>query len=140
MLTGGPSPGRDLQCPLRDLGDRMAPRSKSLPSPSHKGERSRPSHAPVRLSEFRMAIRQMLDVDAEPAGAVELHVRHKNGEDWQGTVHVFDISGHPRASQCYAWPEPVDEASLIIRVVSAAGRITSPQQAVRSILNRRRQT
>jgi hypothetical protein len=95
------------------------------------------SHAPVRLSEFRMAIRQILDCDADPIGAVELDVRRRNGENWNGTVHVFEISGHPRASRCYAWPEPLDETSVIIRVVPHAGRITSPEQAVRSILNRR---
>ena len=95
------------------------------------------SHAPVRLSEFRMAIRQILDCDADPIGAVELDVRRRSGEDWHGTVHVFEISGHPRASRCYAWPEPLNETSVIIRVVPQAGRITSPERAVRSILNRR---
>jgi hypothetical protein len=93
-------------------------------------------HAPVRLSEFRMAIRQVLDADAEPAGAVELHVRRRNGKEWHGTVHVFDIAGHPRAKRCYAWPEPLNDTSVIIRVVAQAGRITSPEQAVRSVLNR----
>jgi hypothetical protein len=95
------------------------------------------SHAPVRLSEFRMAIRQILDCDADPLGVVELHVSRRNGEEWNGTVHVFEIAGHPRASRCYAWPEPLNETSVIIRVVAHAGRITSPERAVRSILNRR---
>ena len=85
-----------------------------------------------------MAIRQILDCDADPLGVVELHVSRRNGEEeWNGTVHVFETAGHPRAGRCYAWPEPLSETSVIIRVVPHAGRITSPEQAVRSILNRR---
>jgi hypothetical protein len=95
------------------------------------------THPPVRLSEFRMAIRQVLDADADPSDVVELHVPRRQGQAWNGTVHVFSISGHPRATQCYAWLEPLDERRMIIRVVPRAGRITSPQQAVRSVLNRR---
>jgi hypothetical protein len=91
----------------------------------------------MRLSELCMAIRQVLDADAQPAGVVELRLRCRNGKDWHGSVHVFDISGHPRARRCYAWPEALDAMSTIVRVVPHAGRITSPEQAVRSILNRR---
>ena len=85
-----------------------------------------------------MAIRQVLDADAEPAGTVELHIARRTGEDWHGIVHVFDISGHARAKRCYAWPERLDATTVIIRVAAHAGRITSPEQAVRSVLNRRR--
>jgi hypothetical protein len=95
------------------------------------------SHAPVRTSEFCMAIRQILDADAVPAGVVDVRLRRRNGEDWHGRVHVFEISGHPRARRCYAWPEPLDASSIVIRVVPQAGRIAAPEQAVRSILNRR---
>jgi hypothetical protein len=59
-----------------------------------------------------MAIRQILDCDANPLGVVDLHVSRRNGEEWNGTVHVFEIGGHPRASRCYAWPEPLDETSV----------------------------
>jgi hypothetical protein len=87
-----------------------------------------------------MAIQQTLGCEAGHAPqAIDLHVSRRNGEDWNGTVHVFEIAGHPRASRCYAWPEPLNETSVITRVVPHAGRITSPEQAVRSVLNRRNQ-
>ncbi len=95
------------------------------------------SPTPVRLSEFRMAIRQILNADADPAGVVRVHLRRRNAKEWHGSVHVFDISGHPRARRCYAWPEPLDAANVVIRVVPQGGRIASPEQAVRSIINRR---
>jgi hypothetical protein len=85
-----------------------------------------------------MAIQQTLGCEAGHAPqAIDLHVSRRNGEDWNGTVHVF--AGHPRASRCYAWPEPLNETTVIIRVVPHAGRITSPERAVRSVLKRRNQ-
>ena len=27
---------------------------------------------------------------------------------WEGTVHVFDLEGHPKATRPYAWSSPVD--------------------------------
>ena len=29
---------------------------------------------------------------------------------WMGTVHVFDLEGHPSATVCYAWSEPVEDS------------------------------
>lgn len=26
---------------------------------------------------------------------------------WEGIVHVFDVSGHPTATACYAWSSPI---------------------------------
>src|SRR4051812_8253052 len=27
---------------------------------------------------------------------------------WQGVVHVFDITGHPKAKRAYAWSSPIN--------------------------------
>ena len=27
---------------------------------------------------------------------------------WEGIVHVFDITGHPEATRCYAWSSPIE--------------------------------
>ena len=27
---------------------------------------------------------------------------------WEGVVHAFELSGHPRASTCYAWSSPIE--------------------------------
>jgi hypothetical protein len=87
-----------------------------------------------------MAIQQTLGCEAgHTAQCIDVHVSRRNGEDWSGTVHEFEISGHPRASRCYTWPEPLNETTVIIRVVPHAGRITSPERAVSSVLKRRDQ-
>jgi hypothetical protein len=40
----------------------------------------------------------------------ELHVAEIFREQlaWEGTVHVFDLEGHPTASTAYAWFSPVE--------------------------------
>ena len=27
---------------------------------------------------------------------------------WEGTVHVFDLTGHPTANRAYAWSSPIE--------------------------------
>jgi len=27
---------------------------------------------------------------------------------WDGVVHVFDLSGHPKATRAYAWSSPIE--------------------------------
>jgi hypothetical protein len=27
---------------------------------------------------------------------------------WQGTVQVFDVEGHPKATRAYAWSSPIE--------------------------------
>lgn len=35
-----------------------------------------------------------------------------NGETvWEGMVHVFDITGHPKANRAYAWSSPIEGSS-----------------------------
>jgi hypothetical protein len=47
-----------------------------------------------------MAIQQTLGCEAgHTAQCIDVHVSRRNGEDWSGTVHEFEISGHPRASR-----------------------------------------
>jgi len=27
---------------------------------------------------------------------------------WEGTVHVFDLEGYPKATRAYAWSSPIE--------------------------------
>jgi hypothetical protein len=59
------------------------------------------------------------------------------GAQWEGKVHVFQLSGHAKATRCYAWPEPVSHTAVIIRVVLHSGRVASAEEAVKSVLRRK---
>ncbi|RWI99972.1 hypothetical protein [Mesorhizobium sp.] len=30
---------------------------------------------------------------------------------WEGLVHVFDVQGHPKAKQAFAWSSPIEEST-----------------------------
>jgi hypothetical protein len=93
----------------------------------------------VRLDEFRIAIHQTHNCEAHTLSEV-VHVTlpRRKGPAWEGPVHVFEISGHREARRCYAWPDPVNQASVIIRAVLHSERISSAERAVRSVLSRAR--
>ena len=59
---------------------------------------------------------------------------------WEGVVHVFDLSGHPKATRAYAWSSPIEgSAKRRFFAVLHVGPIKSPLDAVRaSIVAERR--
>jgi hypothetical protein len=54
---------------------------------------------------------------------------------WEGVVHVFEIDGHPKAKQAYAWSSPI-EGSQKRRffAVLHQGPVKSPVYAVRAAI------
>jgi hypothetical protein len=54
---------------------------------------------------------------------------------WEGVVHIFDLSGHPKATRAYAWSSPI-EGSTKRRffAVLHMGVIKSPADAVRAAI------
>jgi hypothetical protein len=60
-----------------------------------------------------------------------------NGQTvWEGTVHVFDLEGHPRATRAYAWSHLVGDTGERRRfhAVLYLGGIRSPLDAVRAAI------
>jgi hypothetical protein len=55
---------------------------------------------------------------------------------WEGTVHVFDLDGHPGATRAYAWSHMVGETGERRRffAVLHLGGIRSPVDAVRAAI------
>lgn len=55
---------------------------------------------------------------------------------WEGTVHVFDLEGHPRATRAYAWSHLVGDTGERRRfyAVLHLGGIRSPLDAVRAAI------
>ncbi len=54
---------------------------------------------------------------------------------WEGTVHVFDLEGHPTATRAYAWSSPIKgSAKRRFFAVLRTGGIKSPADAVRAAI------
>jgi hypothetical protein len=89
--------------------------------------------------EFRLAIHQIHNCEPQSLEAVvDVKIPPGTGASWSGKVHVFQLSSHPKAKRCYAWPEPLGGTAVIIRAVLHSGRVASAEQAVKSVLRRRR--
>jgi hypothetical protein len=99
----------------------------------------RPQPMPVREAEFRLAIHQTHDCEAEELEEI-VDVRiSRNGVKWEGRVHVFTLRGHPSATLCYAWPEAITATATVIRATLHSEKISSAERAVLSVLQRSRQ-
>lgn len=54
---------------------------------------------------------------------------------WEGAVHVFDLAGHPNASQAYAWSSPIAGSNRPrLFSVLQLPPIMSPDDAVAAVM------
>ncbi len=79
-------------------------------------------------------------VDAEHGGtatfAQVVPIREMHGEQlvWQGTVHIFDLAGHPKATRTYAWSYELPDGKRRMFAVLHTTPITGPREAVRAAI------
>ena len=91
----------------------------------------------VRESEFRLAIHQIHDCEAEALeSVVYVEIPRRSGAAWKGKVHVFELTGPRKSTRCYAWPEALSKTAITIRTVLHSAKISSPEEAVKSVLRR----
>ena len=53
---------------------------------------------------------------------------------WKGSVEVFDLAGHPRASQCYAWGFQDDDGKWQYVAVLQVAPVDTPLKAVQAYI------
>jgi hypothetical protein len=54
---------------------------------------------------------------------------------WEGVVHVFDLTGHPKANRAYAWSSPIEGSDRRrFFAVLHQGPVTRPVEAVRAAI------
>ncbi|KQC06799.1 MAG: hypothetical protein APR62_07495 [Smithella sp. SDB] len=52
---------------------------------------------------------------------------------WEGTVSVFELTGHSQTDKCYAWSSPIDGSTkLRYYAVLHIPPVDSPEKAVRA--------
>jgi hypothetical protein len=93
------------------------------------------------IVDFQDAIAHMHDCKSSYVDAVEVDERMpestplKGQPVWQGTVHVFELTGNPKAKLCYAW-RTFNEDSQRWRYAAVlhAGAVVSPVTAVQGFI------
>ena len=89
----------------------------------------------VDTEELRTAVERMHHCHAQPAEVIPICESFQGQPVWQGIVHVFELTGHPTATRCYAWSSPVGESDKRrFFAVLHLPPITSAQDAVRAAI------
>jgi hypothetical protein len=57
-------------------------------------------------AQVQMAVSQLCNCGATGRETVPVHEIFQGKTVWQGDVVVFDLSGHPKAKQTFAWSHP----------------------------------
>jgi len=85
--------------------------------------------------DLKLAIRRLHNCEASYIEEVPIIEKFGKKTVWQGTVHVFKITGHPQSNTCYAWSSPI-EGSTKRRYYSVLEipPIDSPEKAVRAAI------
>jgi hypothetical protein len=91
--------------------------------------------ADVAATELARAVESMHACNAVLAQSVPVRERHGEATVWEGVVHVFDLSGHPKATRAYAWSSPIEGSDKRrFFAVLHEGPVKSPVDAVRAAI------
>lgn len=84
----------------------------------------------VTVEEMRSAVNTTYPCEVTKLVSSEkVTCRHGDSEDVID-VYLFDICGHPHASQCYVWADVVDSHLTVIPVVLRTPRLSTADRAV----------
>lgn len=90
---------------------------------------------PPNIEELRNAISETHGCDSKWIESVDVTEKFQGQTAWDGTVEVFELIGHPKATRAYAWTyrdgdqnktmailgmSPVDSAQSAVKVAIAA--------------------
>ena len=89
---------------------------------------------PAGLPALHDAIKHLHGVEATWVESVPVHETFQGRTVWEGEVQVFDLTGHPAASRCYAWSHATEGERRRFVVVLHAPPVDSPEKAVRAAI------
>jgi hypothetical protein len=85
----------------------------------------------ISLSEMRLSIHQIHDCNATHCiETIKIECSRQPLSSFN--VYLFEIEGHPTATQCYAWGIFINKNLIAIPAVLRSQKIFNAEQAVRS--------
>ena len=87
------------------------------------------------IGQLRQIIEQMHKCGAQFIESVPVSEMFQGEMVWQGMVNIFDLTGHPKSTKCYAWSSPI-EGSKKRRFYAVLNipPVDSPERAVRAAI------
>lgn len=87
----------------------------------------------ILADELRLAIQQLHGCPSRLLECVPLSGDTEE-QALGGTMHVFELLGHPSALKCYAWAAPTRTNTTIMYAVLQSDAVNSPELAIRTVL------
>jgi hypothetical protein len=91
------------------------------------------------LEKVKEAVEKSHGCTATHTGTVPVREVFRGSVVWEGEVEVFTISGHPKATRCYAWGYAIEGGRTESVTVLEIPPVTSPQIAVKVAIAAQRQ-
>jgi hypothetical protein len=88
----------------------------------------------VSAQELKRAVESQHGGTATLVQSVPVHEQHGGETVWQGTVHIFDLAGHPKAKRAYAWSYELPDGKRRFFAVLHVPPIIGPVEAVRAAI------
>lgn len=83
------------------------------------------------LPALQDAIRNMHGCGSVWVESVPVHETFQGKTVWKGEIQVFDVTGHPTVTRCYAWSHATSGARRRFYAVLHVHPVDSPAAAVR---------
>jgi hypothetical protein len=86
------------------------------------------------IQTLQEAIRKAYGCDSKHAASEPVEEVFQGKAVWKGVVEVFDLIGHSKAKQCYAWGHAMRDTGNEVRFVTVLGvpPVVSAVTAVRA--------
>lgn len=88
----------------------------------------------VSTDQLKQAVESQHGSTATLVQSVPVHEQLGGETVWEGTVHVFDLAGHPKANRAYAWSYELPDRRRRFFAVLHVPPIDSPAKAVRAAI------
>jgi hypothetical protein len=88
----------------------------------------------VSAAELSKAVESQHGGKATLVQSVPIREEHVGQTVWDGTVHIFDLAGHPKATRAYAWSYKLPDGKRRFFAVLHVPPITGPREAVRAAI------
>lgn len=89
----------------------------------------------VDPAELQAAVQATHGGRATLREVVWVHETFQGEPVWEGSVHVFDLQGHPSADMAYAWSSPIEDSDRRkFYAVLHIPPVDSPVAAVRAAI------
>lgn len=86
------------------------------------------------LGDLKRAVESQHGGTASFVQSVPVSDRWEGQEAWRGTVAVFDLAGHPKATRAYAWTRELPDGRTRTYAVLHLPPVTGPVDAVRAAI------